>query len=85
MIGEKTVNIIFDNESLNNLISRRAMEELKLKSRPHTKPYQISWIKHGEGVKISEQCAVKLSIGNQYSDEVHCNIVDMDAAHIILI
>lgn len=50
-IKAKTVDIIINNRSLDNLISKQAVVVLKLKRQPHKKPYQISWIRHGEWVK----------------------------------
>jgi hypothetical protein len=35
-------------------------------------------------VKITETCHIKFSIGKNYVDEVTCDVVEMDACHIIL-
>lgn len=42
----------------------------------------IGWIKEVGGIHVDERCRVPFSIG-KYSDEVYCDIVDMDACHIL--
>ncbi|GJS22012.1 hypothetical protein Tco_0450644 [Tanacetum coccineum] len=38
----------------------------------------------GNEVKVSKRCLVKFSIGKKYKDEVRCDVVPMDARHILL-
>lgn len=47
----KIVNIIIDNGSIDNLVSKKVVGCLNLKPIPHDKPYQIGWIQEGEGPK----------------------------------
>nr|GEX23755.1 Asp_protease_2 domain-containing protein [Tanacetum cinerariifolium] len=35
-------------------------------------------------VKVSKRCRVQFSIGKSYKDEVWCEVIQMDAAHILL-
>lgn len=82
MIVRKTVDIIIDNGNSDNLIKKEVLA-LKLKCYPHKKPYQMSWIHQAKGIKISQLCTVQLSIGQKYSDEIICDVVDMDVSHLI--
>lgn len=41
-------------------------------------------MKNGEGETIKYLCKVSVSIGKRYSDTVTCDVVDMDATHILL-
>lgn len=83
-MGGKVVDIIIDNGGFVNLIATKAITALKLKSQAHPSPYHISLIHNGGEVKILDQCVLKLSIGKMYEDDIICDIVDMDTAHIIL-
>jgi hypothetical protein len=43
----------------------------------------VSWLQKGHHILVNEQCKVKLRIDN-YKDEVLCDIIPMDACHILL-
>ena len=48
----------------------------------HPNQYTIGWIKEVSGIKVTEWCKVSFSIG-KYVDEVYCDVVDMNACHIL--
>ncbi|GJX04998.1 putative CCCH-type zinc finger family protein [Tanacetum coccineum] len=60
------------------------VDKLGLKTEEHPKPYTLSWFKKGNEVKVSKRCLVNFSIGKKYTDEVWCNVVAMEACHILL-
>nr|XP_043629900.1 uncharacterized protein LOC122601201 [Erigeron canadensis] len=41
-------------------------------------------VKKGNLVKVTHRCLVKFSIGNKYTDELWCEVIPMDACHILL-
>ena len=47
------------------------------------KPYRFAWLQKGQQLLVNEQCQVKFHIGN-YQDEVRCDIIEMDACHVLL-
>ncbi|KAE8655824.1 putative CCCH-type zinc finger family protein [Hibiscus syriacus] len=56
----------------------------KLKTDRHPKPYKLSWLNKGSEVTVDRQCLVSFSIGRKYFDNAWCDVVSMDACHILL-
>ena len=82
--GGKSCNVIIDGGSCENVVSNTMVEKLGLKTEAHTQPYTLSWFKRGSEVKVSKRCLVKFAIGKKYYDELWCDVVPMDACHILL-
>ena len=76
--------MIIDGGSCENVVSKTMVEKLGLNTEDHPQPYKLSWFKKGSEVKVSKRCLVKFSIGKKYSDEVWCDVVPMDACHVLL-
>ena len=71
-----------DSESHENIISKDVVGRLPLETETHPSPYIIRWIKEVGGVRVNERCKVSFSI-SKYNYEVCCDVVDMDAYHIL--
>ncbi|XP_071708300.1 uncharacterized protein [Rutidosis leptorrhynchoides] len=76
-------DLIIDSESCQNIISSELAHKLKLSLEKHPEPYIIVWITDRPGIKVTERCCVPLSIGKYYTDEVLCDVVDMNARHLL--
>ncbi|GJZ70531.1 gag-pol polyprotein [Tanacetum coccineum] len=80
----KICNVIINGGSCENVVSETMINKLGLKTEEHSQPYTLSWFRKGNEVNVSKWCLVKFSIGKKYNDEVWCDVVPMDACHILL-
>nr|KAJ0213309.1 hypothetical protein LSAT_V11C400209740 [Lactuca sativa] len=46
-------------------------------------PYILHWLDDGNKVKVTKQVRVGLTMGS-YKDEILCDVIPMDAFHILL-
>ncbi|XP_020266279.1 uncharacterized protein LOC109841747 [Asparagus officinalis] len=83
-VQQKICDVIIDSGSSENIVSRRMVEKLGLKTEKHPAPYKIGWIRKGNDVQVDEVCRVSFSIGRTYVDEALCDVVEMDACHMLL-
>ena len=79
----KICKVIVDSGSTENIVSLEMVEKLKLKRLPHHNPYKVSWLNKGQHVLVDEQAWVEFEIG-EYKDRVLCDILPMDACHLLL-
>ncbi|GJV21908.1 putative nucleotidyltransferase, ribonuclease H, partial [Tanacetum coccineum] len=84
LVKKKICYMIIDRGSYENLVSKALVKAFKLPTEPHPNPYQIGWIKKGLALKVAEICKVPLAIGKHYNELVTCNVVDMEACHVLL-
>ncbi|KAG7532896.1 Surfeit locus 1/Shy1 [Arabidopsis thaliana x Arabidopsis arenosa] len=59
------------------------VEKLGLKVEKHLRPYKLQWLNETREMSVNRQVKVPLSIG-KYEDEILCDILPMDASHILL-
>ena len=82
IINNKLFQLIIDNRSFENIISREAVRELKLPIEKHPHPYTIGWINMAKKIEVNERCKVPFSIG-KYQNEAYYDVVDMDACQLL--
>nr|KYP54067.1 hypothetical protein KK1_000234 [Cajanus cajan] len=82
-ISNKACSLIVDSGSWCNCCSTRMVEKLGLITTPHPKPYQLHWLNYDGDMVVNQQVEVEFSIGN-YQDKVKCDVVPMEAYHILL-
>lgn len=83
-INGKICTIIIDSGSTENIVSQKLVTALNLPVSPHPTPYEVTWIKKGGEVQVNNICSVPPSIGNNYKDQIVCDVLDMDVCHILL-
>ncbi|RDX72679.1 hypothetical protein CR513_47795, partial [Mucuna pruriens] len=82
-INDKVCSMIIDSGICTNVASTIIVEKIKLQTAIHTRPYKLQWCSNIGEVKVDKQVAVPFSIEN-YRDEVLCDVVLMEAEHILL-
>jgi hypothetical protein len=76
--------VIIDSGSTYNLVSMEKVEKMELETVAHLGPHKVLWLQKGHQVTITKQCLVEFKIGG-YRDEVLCDVIPMDAYHIVLV
>jgi hypothetical protein len=83
-VNQRVCDVIIDGGSGENVVSKEMVSKLGLKTEKHPAPYKIGWIKRGTETLVTERCRFTFSIGKHYSDSILCDVVEMDACHLIL-
>lgn len=83
-INGKVCRVIIDTRSCENVISDEAIQKLKLPTEPHSEPYKLGWLNTETEVKVTRRCLIKFSLGPQYTFVIFCDVVPINAAHILL-
>ena len=83
-IQGKVCSLIIDGGSCANVASSNMVEKLNLQATAHPHPYNIQWLNQGKGLQVNSRCLISFSIGKHYTDEIWCDIIPMDACHILL-
>ena len=82
-VGEKWCSVIVDGGSCTNVASSEMVSKLGLSTTAHPRPYSLHWLDDGSKVKVTRQAVVGLTMGS-YEDEILCDVIPMDACHILL-
>ena len=83
LINNKLCSLIIDGGSCTNLASTRVVEKLDLPIISHTKPYKLQWLSAEGEIMVNKQVLINFAIG-EYKDEVLCDVVPMEATHLLL-
>jgi hypothetical protein len=82
-VQSKVCGLIIDSGSYVNVCSTTFVSKQNLCTVKHAKPYRLQWLNDSGEVKVTKQVVVPFSIG-KYVDEVLCDVVPMQASHILL-
>ena len=83
MISDKLCSMIIDGGSCTNVVNAGLVDKLGLKTTKHPRPYRLQWLNDCGDIKVTRQAMIAFSIG-RYHDEVLCDVVPMQASHILL-
>ncbi|XP_059289964.1 uncharacterized protein LOC132043503, partial [Lycium ferocissimum] len=82
-IMDKVCFSIIDGGSCTNVVSMTLVDHMKFPTRKHPSPYKLQWFNDYGEVRVTKRVVVKFSIG-KYQDEVLCDVVPMQACHMLL-
>jgi len=80
----KVCSLIIDGGSCANVVSLSLIEKLGLQTMTHPYPYNIQWLNQSKGIQVNSRCLISFSIGKNYQDELWCDVIPMDACHMLL-
>lgn len=83
-IRGKICRLVIDAGSCTNIISEEAVSKLALFTERNPTPYRLAWLNSTNETHISKHFWVPFSIGLNYKDLIYCDILPMDACHILL-
>jgi hypothetical protein len=75
--------LIIDSGSCVKVCRTTLVSKLNLCTVKHAKPYRLQWMNDNGEVKVTKQVVVPFLI-RKYIDEVLCDVVPMQASHILL-
>ncbi|XP_057248321.1 uncharacterized protein LOC130590271 [Beta vulgaris subsp. vulgaris] len=84
LIGGKICSMIIDGGSCTNVASSSMVDKLNHATFSHPKPYKLHWLNDGNCVEVTKQALISFSFGDSYKDEVLCDVLPMDACHVLL-
>jgi hypothetical protein len=82
-VHERSIRIIIDSGSCNNLASTAFVEKLSLPTRAHPHPYHIQWLNDGGKIKVTRSVRIPFLLGS-YSDYDDCDVIPMEACSLLL-
>ncbi|GJW99952.1 putative nucleotidyltransferase, ribonuclease H [Tanacetum coccineum] len=83
-IAQKICSVIIDGGSCTNVASQNMVSKLNLLTESHPSPYVIHWLNQGKGIPVSHRVLLSFSIGKSYTDKIWCDVIPMDACHVLL-
>ncbi|GJV94407.1 RNA-directed DNA polymerase [Tanacetum coccineum] len=83
-IAERVCTVIIDGGSCTSVASQTLVSKLNLITEPHPSPYVIQWLNQSKGIHVSHRILLSLSIGRSYEDKIWCDVIPMDACHVLL-
>ncbi|XP_074298776.1 uncharacterized protein LOC141629708 [Silene latifolia] len=81
-VNNQICTLIVDSGSCTNVVSRDLVDNLKLPTKNHLKPYKLHWLDRNNGILVKKQALVSLQLG-PYEDKVLCDVISMNACHIL--
>ena len=64
-------------------MAKEAVRKLALEIEQNPNPYHLKWLKKGTKKIVSKCCLVSFSIRSKYKGKAWCDVVAMDACHLL--
>ena len=78
----KNYKVMIDGDSCVNIISTIAIEKIGFKAKSHPQPYNVTWV--DKNFHSNTQCRFMPIKFLSYHARIWCDVLPMDAAHILL-
>ncbi|XP_071912288.1 uncharacterized protein [Coffea arabica] len=82
-VNQALCSVIIDSGCCTSVASSLMVDNLNLPRRDHPRPYKLQWLNNSGEVRVTKQVLMSFQI-HKYSDDGLCDIVPMQASHIIL-
>ena len=82
-VQDRVCDHIIDGGSETNCVSHQLVQDLKMNTQDHPNPHKLRWLDSKAEGFVRKQCLLNFSIGS-YNDEMLCDVLDMNACHILL-
>jgi len=82
--NNKVCLVIIDGGSCTNCVSLDFFKKANIPTESHSKPYKPQWLDERGEIKVSRQARILLDFGH-FTDDVVCDVVPMDACHVLLV
>ena len=82
-VKDTACKLIIDSGSYTNIVSKQLVESLSLPTWKHPQPHCVEWLYNSGKLKVTHKVRLKFSVGN-YEDTVICDVLPMDACHVLL-
>ncbi|XP_023645768.1 uncharacterized protein LOC111832601 [Capsella rubella] len=82
-VSGKVCGLVIDGGSCTNVASTYMVKKLSLTTTNHPRPYKLKWLNDKTVIQVNEQFTVPFAIG-PYQDQVLCDVVPMQASHVLL-
>lgn len=83
-IADKVCHFIIDSGACENVVASDAVAKLALQTEAHPSLYALMWLQKGNTITVDRRVLITFSIGGSYCDSVWCDVVPMDACHLLL-
>jgi hypothetical protein len=83
IVNDTTCKLIIDGGIYTNVVSKSLVDSLSLPTWKHLQPHCVEWLYNLGKLKVTHKVRLKFSVGN-YEDTVVCDVLPMDACHVLL-
>ena len=83
-MGVNVCRLVIDSGRCKNVVSEEAIQKLGLAIEKYLNPYKLSWLEKDNEVAVSKRCLISFFIGMKYKNKAWCDVVVMDACHLLL-
>jgi hypothetical protein len=83
LVKDTTCKLIIDGGSYTNIVSKQLVDSLKLPTWKHPQPHCVEWLYNSGKLKVTHKVRLKFPVVD-YEDTVVCDVMPMDACHVLL-